>query len=347
MTIYHAKRQVVVDLLAKPRDAVTFVPSPPDPQHRQPVFSSASGQPSLDALLQPRPPQSARACFQPPSESLGCYGGGEGPPQAQPPPTVLVGLRACDLKALELLDRVLLGEPYQDEGYRSRRESATLISCDCVDCSDACFCTSLDGRPFPQSAFDVNLTPLNGGFLIEPASEKGRQWLGEAALEEASPEQIRQRDSQREQMTRRVQEQNAAFPGGLTAKTPPRLPEGDDPAWQRQAGACVECGACTNICPSCYCFYLYDQILGEGGRFERVRTWDSCLLGTYHRMAGTPVLKPTPRPKLGGRLANRVLHKFVYSPEQVGLLGCVGCGRCTEACLGGLDVRQVLREVSA
>ena len=347
MTIYHAKRQVVSDLIARPGEGLTFLAASADSQHSQPVFASACGQPTLDSLTQPRPPQSARACFQPPSESLGHYGGSDVVPDAQPPPTVLVGLRACDLRALEVLDKVLLGEPFQDQGYRSRREAATIISCDCVDCSDSCFCTSLGGAPFAQAGFDLNLTPLDGGFLIEVAGDKGRRWLGDASLEEASPQLIQQRDRQREQMTRRLEEANAPFGVRLSGDKPPRLPEGEDPAWQRLAVACVECGACTNICPSCHCFYLYDQLLGEGGPFERVRTWDSCLLGTYHRMAGTPALKPTPRPRLGSRLANRLLHKFVYSPQQVGLLGCVGCGRCTEACLGGLDVRQALRELSS
>jgi formate hydrogenlyase subunit 6/NADH:ubiquinone oxidoreductase subunit I len=125
----------------------------------------------------------------------------------------------------------------------------------------------------------------------------------------------------------------------------PKLPEGEDEGWQRFAGDCVECAACTHICPTCYCFYLYDQTLGAD-LFERVRTWDSCLLSTYHRMAGGANMKLSPRPRLSSRLANRVLHKFVYALPQAGGLGCVGCGRCVEACLGSIDIRQVVQELS-
>ncbi|MBE3070581.1 MAG: 4Fe-4S dicluster domain-containing protein, partial [Planctomycetes bacterium] len=101
--------------------------------------------------------------------------------------------------------------------------------------------------------------------------------------------------------------------------------------------------ACTFICPTCHCFYLYDQAGGKEA-FERVRTWDSCLLGDYHRMAGPAGAKPSPRPRLRTRFENRLLHKYAFSPAQYGMLGCTGCGRCIEACYGHIDIREVLRE---
>ncbi|MCD6304459.1 MAG: 4Fe-4S dicluster domain-containing protein, partial [Planctomycetes bacterium] len=156
--------------------------------------------------------------------------------------------------------------------------------------------------------------------------------------------QLAERDRLRRRTAERLDRQNADFAVSASADEPPGLPDEDDPSWQRYAADCVECAACTNICPTCHCFYLYDQMLAPE-QFERVRTWDSCLLGGYHRMAGAVNLKPTPRPKLRSRLANRVLHKFAYSPQQYGLLGCVGCGRCIEACLGGIDIRRVIQDL--
>jgi len=256
-------------------------------------------------------------------------------------PVLLIGARACELRAAAYLDRVMLGGEVADPAYRGRREATTIVSCDCVECADSCFCTRVGGRPFATDGFDVNLTPLPDGWLVEVATEKGRALLAGASPGEATAEQLAQRERIRGEMTERVARQNEAF--GFTAvdAEPMALPEGDDPAWGRHAGDCVECGACTNICPTCHCFYLYDQSVGEES-FERLRTWDSCLLGTYHRMAGGVNMKSTPRPKLAGRLANRVLHKMVYSPQQYGLSGCTGCGRCVEACLGGLDVRKIV-----
>ena len=142
----------------------------------------------------------------------------------------------------------------------------------------------------------------------------------------------------------RLRQQNEQIALTADDADQPALPDESDEGWQKFAADCVECGACTNICPTCYCFYLYDQVLGPA-EFERLRTWDSCLLSTYHRMAGGPSMKLSPRPRLSSRLANRVLHKFTYSPEQCGLLGCVGCGRCIDACLGAIDIREVVQEL--
>jgi len=109
----------------------------------------------------------------------------------------------------------------------------------------------------------------------------------------------------------------------------------------------VACTACTNICPTCHCFLLYDQLAGEGAeRFERVKVWDSCLYADYSRMAGVGGVKPNPRAELRSRLENRILHKFQWFPENFGRLACVGCGRCIDACMGGEDLRRLLKEFS-
>ncbi|MFG0252228.1 MAG: 4Fe-4S dicluster domain-containing protein [Phycisphaerales bacterium JB038] len=257
---------------------------------------------------------------------------------------VVVNLRACDLRALEYLDRVLLSGACRDSVYSQRRERITVISSDCVECSPACFCTLLGNHPYATGGFDLNLTPLEDGFVVEAGSERGERILGATGGEAATPEKLDARERLRQEMTERVRTENDGFALSLGNGFQAALPEANDCAWDALADRCVECAACTNICPSCHCFYLYDQIL-RPDHFERVRTWDSCLLGTYHRMAGGPNVKGSPRPSLGRRLANRVLHKFAYSPQQYDMIGCVGCGRCTEACLGGIDIRDILEEL--
>jgi len=258
---------------------------------------------------------------------------------------VVYGIRACELRAWRYLDEVLLKGEFEDPPFRRRREATTIVSCDCVDCTEKCCCTLVSGQPYPPDGFDVNITALGtDSFVVEVATPRGEEWLAGKQLNAASQDQLAKRDKARGEMVERIEKQNAEF--GFTATDDKPIPLGDDDsaAWQQFAADCVECGACTNICPTCHCFYLYDQVLGSE-QFERVRSWDSCLLGTYHRMAGGPGMKLTPRPKLSGRLANRVLHKFVYSPGQYGLQGCVGCGRCSQACLGDIDIRQVVKEM--
>ena len=115
--------------------------------------------------------------------------------------------------------------------------------------------------------------------------------------------------------------------------------------WKEEANTCVECGACNFICPTCHCFFLYDQPQHDSpDHSERQKTWDSCLLSNYAKMAGVGGMKPTPRPEVRSRFENRVRHKFDWMPSNLQLFGCVGCGRCIEACLADLDIRDVFKE---
>ena len=299
---------------------------------------------NLEPLSQPRPAQSSKGFFLPALESVGSYGREASATAVEVRPMVLLGIRACELRARTYLDKVMLEGEFDDQVYAARREATTIISCDCVDVAESCFCTLVDGKPYPTEGYDLNLTAIDGGFIAEVATEKGLEWLGDSDIKQPTDEQLAKRQSLRDQAVARLQKQNTEFTFSATDELQPQLPEGDLPEWQKFASDCVECGACTHICPTCHCFYLYDQTLGPE-EFERVRTWDSCLLSTYHRMAGGKNMKLTPRPSLSSRLANRVLHKFTYSPQQYQFLGCVGCGRCIDACLGAIDIRQVVQEL--
>jgi ferredoxin len=343
MATHFLSQESMLRLVEGGESGETFVPAPTGGLA---WLSPAGESPSAEGLSKPRAAQSPKGLLLPPSESMGRYGPqGGAATEVRATPAVIVGVRACELRARNYLDAVLLSGDFEDAAYRARREAVTVVACDCVDCTDSCFCTLVGGRPYATEGFDVNLTPVDGGFIAEAATDKGRQWLDRAeGLSEATPEQLARRDRLREEMTERVRKQNERFGFSADDQDQPKLPLDADEAWQTFAADCVECGACTHICPTCHCFYLYDQALGPE-QFERIRTWDSCLLSTYHRMAGGANMKLTPRPRLYSRLANRVLHKFAYSPEQYGLLGCVGCGRCVDACIGGIDIREVVEEL--
>ena len=342
MKAYYVRDDRLLQLVSERQDTVTAGPTPTKGLS---WLDCAAGGPSLEALSLPRSAQSAKSFFLPAAESVGRYGAQvatAAPPQTTP--IVLLGVRACELRARNYLDKVMLAGDYDDPAYSARKEATTIVSCDCVSFAESCFCTLVGGLPYATEGYDVNLTPVEGGFIAEVATEAGSKWLGESGLTEAPAETLAERERLRREATDAVIRQNAEFTFSADDTSHPSLPEGDDPAWQRFSCDCVECAACTNICPTCHCFYLYDQVLGPE-QFERMRTWDSCLLGTYHRMAGGPGMKLTPRPTLSSRLANRVLHKFVYSPQQYDLLGCVGCGRCVDGCLGDIDIRRVVQEL--
>ncbi|MBN1490842.1 MAG: 4Fe-4S dicluster domain-containing protein [Phycisphaerae bacterium] len=306
--------------------------------------------PSADVLRLPRGPASAKPFCFPPKEVVGHYA--DHPASAATataaPATTIVGVRACELQAIAYLDRVFGQPPVSDPFYREHRAAQTIISVDCVEPHETCFCTLVDGRPYATEGFDLNLTPIDGGFVVEAGTDAGRLLVEQAgdAVTPASPEMLAERDRLRRAAVEKLSVTNEPY---QPARPPSEaLAAAEDAAvWDRFAQDCVECGACTQICPTCHCFYLFDRGAREDGAFDRLRAWDSCMWSGYSRMAGAPTMKPNPRAQFRSRFANRFLHKYLWSPQQWDKLGCVGCGRCTEACAGRIDIRRVIREVSA
>ena len=259
------------------------------------------------------------------------------------PARLIVGARACERRALRYLDTVFGAPPEPDPLYRAYRDSLLLITVDCIRPHPNCFCNLVDGKPHADGDFDVNLTPISGGYVVEAGSPAGKAFLARVAdlLTPATAEQAAEREHVRQEAKRLLSEQNADYdlpqqPAEIPA------PQPDDERWDRLGAGCVECGACTQICPTCHCFSLADR-RRDGATYERVRSWDSCLWAGYSRMAGATGMKPNPRARFRSRFANRFLHKFVWSLEQWNALGCVGCGRCFDACPGAIDVRRVLQ----
>jgi ferredoxin len=280
----------------------------------------------------------------PPQEDLGDYFTGEGGPQAGP--VALVGLTACDLRALRVLDAVFLGGDFKDPYYEKRRQNLLVVSMDCTHAFDVCFCTFFEQSPYPESGFDLNLSPLSGGrdgYLVEAGSEKGAELLArQSGLANATEAQLQQRDAQRKQVTEQVDQQAKAAGLTSTREIAQKFRDSRDKEvefWQRHANKCVECGACNFICPACHCFLLVD--VEARGNFKRFKNWDSCLYPAFARVAGGA----NPRARRVERLQNRYEKKFDFLPTTIKLWGCTGCGRCTQACAGDIDVREVLKDI--
>jgi len=295
--------------------------------------------------------EAVKSFLFPAKEKVATYPGGASEPEtglSNDAPQILLGIRACDLAAIRILDQVLGEGEFEDPFYLERRNATLLISVDCVMPAETCFCNLVGGKPYSEGGVcDLNLTPVEGGYAVGICSEGGRELVVEQAhsFQEADAAQLRERERVRAECMARLEEQNAAYK--------PRRPieevlgeKGVSPWWLRLAAACVECGGCSYVCPTCHCFMLYDQFAGrEEGVGERIKGWDSCLFGSFARMAGVGGVKGTPRPDLPLRFENRIRHKFEWMPENLGKLGCVGCGRCSEVCMGGRDVREVIKEI--
>jgi ferredoxin len=259
-------------------------------------------------------------------------------------PRALVGLKACDLAALPVLDYIFLQGNCADPFYRQAREETLLVSQDCAGFKEVCFCPVVGGRPHPLRGFDLNLTPLPGGCLVETGSEKGEAIIRDSAsrFRGAKEEEISSRTKLREKVLGdlkdllKKQGQLDKAPAAARVKEKSR-----DPLWKEEAVPCVECGACNLVCPACHCFILEESPAREGS--VRLRNWDSCQYPGFSREAGGS----NPRTRRSERLSNRFSKKFQFFPDLIGALACTGCGRCVEACMGKIDIRKILKRIES
>lgn len=263
-------------------------------------------------------------------------------PHTADKPFAIVGVKACDLKGFKVQDHVFMDPDYVDPFYIKQREENLIISADCTLTLDTCFCLAVGVKPHPEEGFDINLSGVDNGFLVEIGSEKGQGIVdGKPSLfQEANEKLISRRNSQRKKVVKAVEKNikdnevpgEDAFEGIIEKNFGPDI-------WEDEAKTCVECGACTIICPTCHCFLLYDQKSEE--RMARMRIWDSCMIKDYARVGGGE----NPRPKLWMRLRNRFEKKFDFFPKTLKIYACTGCGRCIAACPAKIDIRKVLKRL--
>jgi len=241
---------------------------------------------------------------------------------------VLVGIRSCDARSLLIMDDAFLTKGYVDEFYRQRRENTRVVALACTEASPTCFCTAFGIDPGRAEGVDVQMWPLADGYLLEAVTDAGRELLGQGTdlLTEAGAAAV----------------PAAAVPAltvdvsGVTEKLQQMF---EHPFWMDISRKCLGCGACTYLCPTCYCFDIQGETKGDSG--YKFRCWDSCMFSEYTRMAGGH----NPRPSKKERLRNRFLHKLQYFPERYGKFACVGCGRCLDRCPVNVDITRVIREV--
>ena len=256
-------------------------------------------------------------------------------------PFAVFGLKECDLRSIEILDKVFAEEEFQDTLYMKRRENMFIISSDCFDPNKSCFCNFFNSKAFAQKGFDLNISKIRDGFIVEAGSDKGEDFIEKhSQLFNDVPETLlAERDENRKKTQKLLEENNAEYQLNVPIK---EITESswDSDVFDVEAKDCVECQACTRICPTCHCFYLYDT--KQKDYFTKMKRWDSCMRQAYAAVAGGA----NPRKILGDRIKHRLMHKFVYFLDRYGIDMCVGCGRCIDTCAGGIDTRMLLKKLN-
>lgn len=258
------------------------------------------------------------------------------PVEPDAPPTVFWGIRPCDLKALEVLDRVFLGNP-PDPFYQTYREAAVTVVVQCTGYGETCFCTTVGGSPGVVAGFDLALTEVEGGVLVEVGSPRGASLLEGLESRPAREAEITQARSRVEAVARHLPRRFHRDTVIQALRTAP-----DHPYWDQVAAQCLGCTNCTLVCPTCFCYTTRDVPLSLGLEgWERQRAWDSCFSLEFAAVHGGNF-----RPGLRERYRHWVSHKLSYWVEQFETLGCVGCGRCIVWCPVGIDITETARQVA-
>ncbi len=251
-------------------------------------------------------------------------------------PFVLFGVKACDYKAIKVLDKVFLAEPV-DSYYQSRRETTTIVTLACSKPEESCFC-SVFGVDATAPKGDVT-TWLDENYLYWQANtEKGevltalvKDLFVEGGAEEVAAQQA---------VTKEIMEKLPFANLDLSKFKPENLNElFEAKEWEEMNEACLGCGTCTFVCPTCQCFDIRDINTRDG--IIRYRCWDSCMYSDFTLMA-----HGNSRTTQMQRFRQRFMHKLVYYPSQNdGTYSCVGCGRCVNKCPQNLNIVKVIKKL--
>ena len=258
--------------------------------------------------------------------------------RSEKPDFVISGVRACDYKAFSVLDNVFLGQPV-DTYYKERRDAAITFTLACGKPQESCFCPVF-GIVATQPEGDVTCWLDENALYMQPNTEKGDKVLAVTRdlQQDGGDEQVEKIKAD----AKKVLEKLSYAKLDMSRFKPENLNElFASPLWQPMSEACLGCGACTFVCPTCQCFDIRDFKTDKG--VLRFRCWDSCMYSDFTQMAAA-----NPRTTQMQRFRQRFMHKLVYYPAQYGgTYSCVGCGRCVNKCPQHLNIVKVIKQLGA
>ena len=249
---------------------------------------------------------------------------------------VVFGVRACDVKAFDVLDRVFLTEP-KDSFYAMKREHGIIVSVACTRPAETCFCTTF-GIDATAPTGDVCAWKSEDALYLQANTEKGSALLEKlgAILEECSDDVVNAQKEKTAAIMKKLPLADLTTEGFGGGKTKELF---DHPAWAELSESCLGCGTCTFVCPTCQCYDIKDFNTGNG--VIRYRCWDSCMYSEFTKMA-----HGNNRLTQKERFRQRFMHKLVYYPENNdGLFSCVGCGRCLAKCPISMNIVKVMKKI--
>ena len=243
---------------------------------------------------------------------------------------VIFGVRGCDAKSFEILDRVFLVDP-RDEFYASRRAHGIVVTLACGEPEESCFCTNFGVNPAAPGG-DVTAWIVGEEMFLQANTEKGEKLIAE--LDEADAKAAEDEQARISEIAQKLPLNGLNLEGFDGEHLMEKF---NDPKWEDLSRACLGCGTCTFVCPTCQCYDIRD--FDNGKSVTRYRCWDSCMYSDFTLMAAE-----NSRHTQMQRYRQRFMHKLVYFPaNNEGVYSCVGCGRCVEKCPQGLNIVRVIK----
>jgi len=252
------------------------------------------------------------------------------------PKYAFIGVRACELSAIEVQDRVFLRDDFSDPIYRQRREQVFILAVDCLHPGGTCFCVSMGSGPAAKQGFDLKLTELDEVFLLEVGTQAGLDAIQDLSVESLA---IKWQEDAARCLAEAARSMGRFIPD-IKSVPDLLLNNLDHAEWDEVATRCLNCTNCTQVCPTCFCWDVEDATTLDGKTTQRSRVWDSCFNPAFSGLAGGNI-----RPNTKARYRQWLTHKMSTWVDQFGVLGCVGCGRCITWCPASIDITEEIKAI--
>ena len=247
----------------------------------------------------------------------------------------IFGVHTCDLAGIQCLNMVF-SEHLRDYNYLMHKRKINIIGLECNEYCDEYASCALVNASMPSGGYDLFFTDLGDYFMVHINTQRGEEIVETAQVFESADK------SHMEELTELRKKKRGLFKNEVPVE-PRYIPELFDRSynnrvWDELDERCLACGNCTNVCPTCYCFDIRDEINLDLKAGRRYRVWDSCQLETFARIAGGENF----RKKRSLRQKHRYYRKFRYPVDRFSRFFCTGCGRCSRTCMAGIRLKETL-----
>ncbi|MDD5259889.1 MAG: 4Fe-4S dicluster domain-containing protein, partial [bacterium] len=252
---------------------------------------------------------------------------------------VIFGVHTCDLAGVQCLNMVFSDKP-KDINYLVRKNKIIIIGLECNEyCDQYASCKVVDNH-LPNGGYDLFFTELTDSFIVHVNTIYGDELIDKTRLfNPAEQIHLDQLEAVRQKKRTIFKEEVKVTHNDLAKLFDKSF---DSKVWDDLDARCVGCGNCTNVCPTCYCFDVLDNLNLDLNTGDRTRMWDGCQNESFAKVAGGENFRKT----RGARQRHRYFRKFKYPVERYSRYFCTGCGRCTRTCMAKISLKETINSLA-